>query len=313
LPNRIALGAGPVWDAFWMLNALWSRHRHLVAYGYADPESSPLDLLYFGLTALFWLGHRFCSTYLPTARRRTATLRTHRSALFASDSNHDRMFCLLSPADLALPWTRAERLVGWRSSIIMGDLAFPRSISGALTLSFTRRTRRLRADRRFDRFFAVSVVAVSFFVADISPSGRLSDQWIIGVLPAWMFRRRRHPRWRHCLLMIVDGAALFAELRTSRWSYRVLYIIGIAIMVGIALRREIVSFLVLGHPALDILATPMRMSHPCSATNRPCLGASRALRLHASGCENPVLRCPETRKRNNPRGRRACPPLSRCR
>jgi hypothetical protein len=49
---------GPIWDGFWMLSALW------LAHGYSDPESSPLDLFYFALTALFWIGHRLCSTDL---------------------------------------------------------------------------------------------------------------------------------------------------------------------------------------------------------------------------------------------------------
>src|ERR1700741_3191671 len=56
---------GPVWDGFWMLSALWlAPISLLLAHGYSNPESSPLDLLYFGLTALFWIGHRLCSTYL---------------------------------------------------------------------------------------------------------------------------------------------------------------------------------------------------------------------------------------------------------
>src|SRR4051794_7616384 len=56
---------GPGWDGFWMLSGLWLVPIVLwLAYGYSDPESSPLDLLYFGLTALFWIGHRLCSTYL---------------------------------------------------------------------------------------------------------------------------------------------------------------------------------------------------------------------------------------------------------
>ena len=56
---------GPAWDGFWMMSALWLAPIVIwLAHGYSDPESSPLDLLYFGLTALFWLGHRFCSTYL---------------------------------------------------------------------------------------------------------------------------------------------------------------------------------------------------------------------------------------------------------
>ena len=56
---------GPAWDSFWMLSALWlAPIAWWLALGYSDPESSPLDLLYFGLTALFWIGHRLCSTYL---------------------------------------------------------------------------------------------------------------------------------------------------------------------------------------------------------------------------------------------------------
>ena len=56
---------GPMWDAVWMLNALWLVPLTLwLARGYADPTSGPLDSIYFGLTALFWIGHRLCSTWL---------------------------------------------------------------------------------------------------------------------------------------------------------------------------------------------------------------------------------------------------------
>jgi hypothetical protein len=56
---------GPLWDGFWMQSALWLAPIVLwLAHGYADPEQSPLDLLYFALTALFWIGHRLCSTWM---------------------------------------------------------------------------------------------------------------------------------------------------------------------------------------------------------------------------------------------------------
>ncbi len=56
---------GPVWDGFWMLSAFWLAPLVLLlVHGYSDPESIPLDLFYFGLTALFWTGHRLSSTYL---------------------------------------------------------------------------------------------------------------------------------------------------------------------------------------------------------------------------------------------------------
>ena len=54
---------GPAWDGFWMLSALWLAPIILwLCHGYSNPEDSPLDLLYFGLTALFWIGHRLSST-----------------------------------------------------------------------------------------------------------------------------------------------------------------------------------------------------------------------------------------------------------
>src|SRR4030095_9219859 len=56
---------GPVWDGFWMLSALWLAPIVLLLVpGYSYSESGPLDLLYFGLTALFWIGHRLSSSYL---------------------------------------------------------------------------------------------------------------------------------------------------------------------------------------------------------------------------------------------------------
>src|SRR4029077_9503781 len=59
---------GPVWDGFWILSALWLPPIGLcLAHGYSNPESSPLDLLYFGVTALFWIGHRLSSTYLASS------------------------------------------------------------------------------------------------------------------------------------------------------------------------------------------------------------------------------------------------------
>src|SRR4029078_2580347 len=56
---------GPVWDGFWMLSALWlAPIVLLLVHGYSDPESRPLALLSFVLTALFWIGHSLSSTYL---------------------------------------------------------------------------------------------------------------------------------------------------------------------------------------------------------------------------------------------------------
>src|SRR4029077_11024371 len=59
---------GPVWDAVFMQNALWLLPLVLwLAYGRADPSAGPLDILYFGFTALFWISHRFGSAGLVYA------------------------------------------------------------------------------------------------------------------------------------------------------------------------------------------------------------------------------------------------------
>ena len=56
---------GPAWDGVWMLSALWLVPAVLLlAHGHADAEKSPVDTLYFGLTVLFWIGHRIGSTWL---------------------------------------------------------------------------------------------------------------------------------------------------------------------------------------------------------------------------------------------------------
>ncbi len=263
---------GPVWDAFWMLNALWLAPIVIwLAYGYADPESSPLDLLYFGLTALFWLGHRFCSTYLAYCTEayrpllRTQPIRFVVLPILITIG----CFAFFLPADLALPWTRAERLVG----LAIVDYAwvtwhFAAQHFGALSLYRSRAGRAACVQtRRFDRFFAVSVGGGLVFVADILAGAvAYQDQWIDRwFFPAWMVSAQDAIRdGATVVLMIVTAAALFAELRTSRWSLpRVLYIIGIAIMVGIALRpRGLFLFLVLWTSQHWILATGLASQTP---------------------------------------------------
>ena len=66
------------------------------------------------------------------------------------------------------------------------------------------------------------------------------------------------------MLVLVTVVALFAELRTARWSLpRVLYILGIAVMVGIALRpRSLFLFVVLWTSQHWIVATGLASQTP---------------------------------------------------
>jgi TonB family protein len=265
---------GPVWDGFWMLSALWLAPIILwLSHGYSNPETSPLDLLYFGLTALFWIGHRLSSTYLaycteayrPLLRAQPVRFVVLPLAITAA------CFAIFLPGDSALPWTREERLIG----LAIVDYAwvtyhFASQHFGALSLY------RARADRgwciqtrRLDRFFALTVGGVLVFVADIlAGSVAYQDQWIDRwSFAAWIVSAQDEIRTGGMLtLLIATAAMLFAELRAPRWSLpRVLYIVGIAVMVGIALRpRSLFLFLVIWTSQHWILATGLGSQTPCA-------------------------------------------------
>src|SRR3954469_19944610 len=100
---------GPLWDGFWMMSALWLAPIVLwLAHGYSDPESSPLDSLYFWLTALFWIGHRLCSTYLAYCTEAYRPLLGSEPIRFVVVPLlvTAGCFALFLPGDSALPWSR---------------------------------------------------------------------------------------------------------------------------------------------------------------------------------------------------------------
>ena len=279
---------GPLWDGFWMLSALWLAPIILwLSYGYSNPETSPLDLLYFGLTALFWIGHRLSSTYLaycteayrPLLRAQPVRFVVLPLAITAA------CFAIFLPGDSALPWTREERLIG----LAIVDYAwvtyhFASQHFGALSLYRARADRgRCIQTRRLDRFFALTVGGVLVFVADIlAGSVAYQDQWIDRwSFAGWIVSAQDGIRSGGMLALLVATAAmLFAELRAPRWSLpRVLYIVGIAVMVGLALRpRSLFLFLVIWTSQHWILATGLGSQTTC-AEPTPTSGVVRGI-LH---------------------------------
>ena len=166
----------------WLLDterAVARTDRAVAAHGYSNPESSPLDLLYFGLTALFWIGHRLSSTYLaycteayrPLLREQPIRFIVLPMVITAG------CFALFLPADSALPWTREERLIG----LAIIDYAcvtyhFAAQHFGALSLYRSRADRSSCIQtRRWDRFFALTAGGVLVFCRGYSRwSGRVS-------------------------------------------------------------------------------------------------------------------------------------------
>jgi TonB family protein len=278
---------GPVWDGFWMLSALWlAPIVLLLVHGYSDPESSPLDLLYFGLTALFWIGHRLSSTYLAYCTEAYRPLLREQPIRFIALPLliTAGCFALFLPADSALPWTREERLIG----LAIIDYAcvtyhFAAQHFGALSLYRSRADRSLCIQtRRWDRFFALTAGGVLVFVADIlAGTVAYQDQWVDRWFPAWIVSAENGIRGGATVaLFAITAIMLVVELRTPRWSLpRILYIIGLAVMVGLALRpRSLFLFLVIWTSQHWILATGLASQTP-SAESAPTIGFVRGF-LH---------------------------------
>jgi hypothetical protein len=274
---------GPVWDGFWMLSALWlAPIVLLLVHGYSNPESSALDLLYFGLTALFWIGHRLSSTYLAYCTEayrpllREQPLRFVALPLLVTAG----CFALFLPADSTLPWTREERLIG----LAIVDYAcvtyhFAAQHFGALSLYRSRADRGSCVEtRRWDRFFALTAGGVLVFVADVLAGAvAYQDEWVDRWFPAWIVSAENGIRGGATVaLFAITAIMLIVELRTARWSLpRILYIIGIAVMVGLALRpRSLFLFLVIWTSQHWILATGLASQTP-SAESAPTTGIVR--------------------------------------
>ena len=137
--------------------------------------------------------------------------------------------------------------------------------------------------RRLDRLFALIVGGVLVFVADILAGAvAYQEQWIDRwPFAEWIVSAQNGIRGGAILaLFIATAIMLFTEARATRWSLpRVLYIIGIAVMVGLALRpRSLFLFLVIWTSQHWILATGLASQTP-SAESGPTAGIVRQV-LH---------------------------------
>ena len=280
---------GPVWDGVWMLNALWLVPIALwLAQGYSRPEAGPLDVFYFGLTALFWIGHRLGSTWLAYCTEayrpllRTEPVRFVLLPLLVTVA----CFAVFLPPDDAYPWTRWERFVG----VAILDYAlvtyhFAAQHFGALSLYRSRAERaRCLQTRRHDRLFALGVGGALVFLADLLAGAvAFPDLWINRwVIPAWLASNqdviRETALW---MLLAATAFMLLAEVRASRRSLpRALYIAGLATMVAIALQpRSVFLFLVIWTAQHWILA--MGLASQASGGGAPPAGGACRRFLHA--------------------------------
>jgi len=283
---------GPVWDGVWMLNALWLLPIAVwLAHGYAHPESGPLDFLYFGLSALFWIGHRLCSTWLAyctEAYRPLVRLEPVRFIVLPLLVTL-ACFAVFLPDEQTLPWSREDRIVAMAVlDYVLVTYHFAAQHFGALSLYRVRAERAgCPRTRGLDRMFALGVGGALVLLADLLAGAvAYQDRWIgRWLVPAWIASNQEAIRGTAILVLLgATVAMLVAEARTPRRSLpRVLYILGLAAMVGTALQpRNLFMFLVIWTSQHWILATglasqtPIAEPEPASGTIRRGLHALNA-------------------------------------
>jgi hypothetical protein len=283
-PARSHWLRGALWNGFWMQSALWLAPLALwLAWGHGDPAKSPLDVLYFGLTALFWIGHRLCSTYLAYCTEayrpllRTQPIRFVVLPLLITAA----CFAVFLPPDDALPWPRQERLI--RLAIVdyvFVTYHFAAQHFGALSIYRSRAGRSAcRSTRRIDRVFALLIGGLLVLVADLLAGAvAYQSEWIDrGYLPSLLVSTEDDIRFAATVVLLAaTTGALFFELRSAQSSLpRVLYIVGMAVMVGIALQpRSLFLFLVIWTSQHWILAVGLT-SQTVSQESAPARGRLR--------------------------------------
>jgi hypothetical protein len=195
-------------------------------------------------------------------------------------------FAVLLPADAVFPWTREERVVAMAVlDYVLVTYHFAAQHFGALSLYRTRAERAGCAQtRRLDRLFALGVGGGLVFLSDIlAGSVAYKDLWIDPwLVPAWLALKQEGIREAAMLVLLVTTALmLVAEARATRRSLpRVLYILGLAAMVAVALRpRSLFLYLVIWTSQHWILATGLASQTP-SGEPAPASGTVRRV-FHA--------------------------------
>ena len=266
-----------------MLSAIWlAPLAFWLSRGYSHPEESPLDLLYFGLTALFWIGHRFSSTYLAYCTESYRPLLRSQPIRFVVLPLLITVGCLavFLPSDEAMPWSREQRLVALAViDYVFVTYHFAAQHFGALSI-YRARARRSASSRTrtMDRWFALGIGGALVFVADLLAGAvAYQDRWSGWMISNWLVSMQDGIRAGALSVVLIAAAAmLLMELRTPSWSLpRILYVLGLTAMVAIALRpRSLFLFLVVWTSQHWILATGLASRTPI-AESAPAKGRTR--------------------------------------
>jgi hypothetical protein len=270
------------WDVFWLQSALWlAPLALLLAHGYEDPGESPLDWLVFALTALFWISHRFGSTWLAYATTAYRPLLRAEPARFViiPAAIAAGCFAILLPADDTLRFTRAQRVLALATlDFALVTYHFAAQHFGVLSLYRVRngRSADLRT-RRLDRIFALGVGGALVVVVEaLLQTALFQDTWT----GAWF-----DPQWLNdasgplrvltsAIVVALTLALLASEARAPSFCLpRVLYIAGVAVMVIVGLHTDRPMLFVAVWSAqhwlaASALATRVACAEPASTSSR---------------------------------------------
>lgn len=231
------------WDLVWLQSALWlAPLAVLLAAGFEDPTESPLDALFFVLTALFWIGHRIGSAWLAYATTAYRPLLQAQPVRFvvAPLVIAAACFLILLPGDAALPLTRAERIV----ALVLVDYLFvthhfAAQHFGMLSLYRVRAGRAASTwTRRVDWLFALGVGGALVVLAEaVGEMNVFQGEWLAWLDRGWLESSAGWLRAVAGILVATATAAMFIlEARAAHPSVpRMLYAGGVAAMVGCAL------------------------------------------------------------------------------
>jgi len=284
---RAAWVHGLAWDSFWLQSALWLAPVAVVlAYDHEDPGESPLDWLVFGLTALFWISHRLGSTWLAYATTAYRPLvRAERGRfVIVPIAIAAVCFAVLLPGDEALPFTRAQRVLALATlDFVLVTYHFAAQHFGVLSLYRVRSGR--SADvrtRRLDRLLALGVGgALVVIVEALLQTTLFQDVWAgPWVDPEWLENASGPIRVLATIVIIAVSLGLLAsEARAPSVSLpRVLYVTGVALMVGVGLHTDRPMLFVAVWSAQHWLAaTALTTRVACAEPASPCSPIGRVL------------------------------------
>jgi len=271
---------GLAWDAFWLQSALWlAPLALLLAHGHEDPGESPLDLLIFGLTALFWISHRFGSAWLAYATTAYRPLLRAEPARFVivPIATAAVCFAILLPGEDAVPFTRAQRVLALATlDFVLVTYHFAAQHFGVLSLYRVRSGRSAEVwTRRIDRIFALGVGGALVVVVEaVLQTALFQDveaaRWLD---PEWLDDASGLLRVLATTMVIaLTLAALASEARASSVSLpRVLYVAGVAVMVGVGLNTDRpMLFVAVWSGQHWLAATALATCVACAEPASPC-------------------------------------------